>query len=202
MKAYVKIIYSSEGASPVEVEERMRKVGFIKIKGSVIFQTDVASAEELDVKSNEVHDALRGAEVRYMPSIERLEGMGEVGAPTYQDRLEKLRSLGVDVDELNELLENDTERFKGRAMEMLQAQIERIAKDREKEINELEARRRLENARDNIVSLAGSNGMTVQELIAEVGIDEEFLYGILEELVKAGRITAEQRGRRVVYVAI
>jgi predicted HTH transcriptional regulator len=121
---------------------------------------------------------------------------------SYQGRLDKWREIGANVDELAALLETDVERFKERALEMAKAQMENIAADREKELSEVEAKARVEKARDRIVESAkAEGGQTFHQLASAVGIDEEILSQMIDELVEKGKIKAEQRGRRVVYIA-
>jgi polyhydroxyalkanoate synthesis regulator phasin len=44
-------------------------------------------------------------------------------------------------------------------------------------------------------------GQTFHQLAGAVGIDEEMLSQMIDDLVEKGKIKAEQKGRRVVYVA-
>ncbi len=85
---------------------------------------------------------------------------------------------------------------------MMKSQIDRVAAEREKEVKESDAREKLEKARDRIVETAKTEGgQTFHQLLMAVGIDEEVLSQMIDELVEKGRIKAEQRGRRVVYIA-
>jgi len=94
------------------------------------------------------------------------------------------------------------ERFRARAIEMAKVQVDKIAADREKELSDVEASERIGKARDRIVESAKvEGGQTFHQLASAVGIDEEMLSQMIDELVEKGKIKAEQRGRRVVYVA-
>jgi len=202
MKAYVKVEFSSEGKSPSEVEKIFTESGFQKAKGTSVFEAEVADETELNIKLGKLHEALKNSGVMYVPSLGKPpEGM-QVFPASYQGRLEKWREIGADVGELAGLLETDVERFKERALEMAKAQVEKIAADREKELSEVEAKERIEKARDRIVESAKTEGgQTFHQLASAVGIDEEILSQMIDELVEKGKIKAEQRGRRVVYVA-
>lgn len=202
MKAYVRVEYSSEGKSPKEVEKAFIENGFQKAKGSAVFETEVADETEFDIKLGRLHEALKHSGVMYAPSFGKPpEGMQALPA-SYQGRLEKWREIGADVGELGSLLETDVERFKARAIEMAKDQAEKIAADREKELSEVEAKERIDKARDRIVESAKvEGGQTFHQLASAVGIDEEVLSQMIDELVEKGKIKAEQRGRRVVYVA-
>ncbi|MFP4546394.1 MAG: hypothetical protein ACLFPN_06050, partial [Methanomassiliicoccales archaeon] len=67
MKAYIKVIYSSEGASPREVEKAFTDADFLKVRGGPVFEVDVTEESDLQGKLEDLHDSLRGMEVRYMP---------------------------------------------------------------------------------------------------------------------------------------
>jgi hypothetical protein len=200
MKAYIKVIYSSEGASPDEVERAFKDSGFVRLRGSSVFEIEVKEDSELTEKLGNIHDALRGLEVRYMPSIQVPEEAPSSEIPGYRQRLEKWRTIGIDIDELMELLERDVEEFRSRAMEIWTLQIDRIAEERDREIAELEAKRKLEQARDGIMRELEMEGRTFHELLTIIDIDTDILSEMLDDLVDKGRIKAEQKGRQVVFV--
>jgi len=200
MKAYIQVIYSSEGASPDEVEKAFKDTGFLRLKGSSIYEIDVVEDSELTGRLGKLHDALRGLEVRYMPSIQVPEGVSSSDVPGFRQRLEKWRVIGVDVDELLEVLERDVEEFRERAREIWTAQIDRIADDKEGEAAEFDAKRKLERAREGILSEIETEGKTFHELLSTIDIETGLLSEMLDDLVDKGRIRAEQRGRQVVFV--
>ena len=178
------------------------KVGFTQVKGTNTFETEVPDAQGGKVKLEGMHAALRGMGVIYEPSLGR-PSEALPGQPMgYQERLARWKEAGLDSDELQELLQYDVERFKTRGLEMMRAQLERVALEREREIREVEARDRIEKARDRIlVSAREEGGKTIQQLMEITGLDEEILTQMLDELVKKGRLSATQSGRRVAFVA-
>jgi len=200
MKAYIKVIYSSEGASPDEVEKAFKDSGFLRLKGSSVFEIEVVEESELTEKMSNLHDALRGLEVRYMPSIQVPEEVPSSDVPGYRQRLEKWRAIGIDVDELMEILERDVDEFRERSREIWAAQIDRIADDREKEVAELDAKRKLEQAREGILREVEMEGKTFHELLSIIDIDTDILSDMLDDLVEKGKIRAEQKGRQVVFI--
>jgi predicted transcriptional regulator len=200
MKAYVKVIYSSEGASPGEVEKAFTEIGFLRLKGSSVFEIDVREETELSEKLDKLHDALRGLEVRYMSSIQVPEEVPSTEVPSYRQRLEKWRAIGIDVDDLIETLERNIDDFRERAKEIWMAQIDRIADEREREMAELEAKKKLEDAREGILREVEMEGRSFHELVNTIDIDSEVLSDILDDLVEKGRIKAEQKGRHVIFV--
>jgi predicted transcriptional regulator len=202
MKAYVKVEYSSGGKSPSEVEKIFVDNGFQKARGTSTFILEVANETELDIKLGELHGALKNSGIMYVPSLGKPTEDMELPLSSAQGRLEKWNEIGANVDELAALLETDVEQFKERALAMATFQIEKIAADREKDLVETEAKRRVEKARDKIVESAMiEGGQTFHQLAGAVGIDEETLSQMIDDLVEKGKIKAEQKGRRVVYVA-
>lgn len=68
MKTYVNILFYSEGASPVEVVERLRSLGFEALKGVhdhvYDWGRDVELGDILQI-STSVHETLKGLKVFY-----------------------------------------------------------------------------------------------------------------------------------------
>jgi hypothetical protein len=203
MKAYIKVIYSCEGMSPIQVEGIFNDHGFSKNVGQQAFETEVADAADLASKLAGLHPALRGSGVRYMlTSGKPFEGTNGA-APSCRERLEKWRETGIDVDELTDLLESDVVGFRRRAAEMASIQIEHIASEMEKELSEKMAKEKAEAIKKRAVDLLTSKeGHTFMELVKSSGMEEDELQQMLLDFVDKGKIKAEQRGRHVVYVTI
>lgn len=201
MRAYIKVEYSSEGKSPSEVDKILTENGFQKAKGPAVYETEVPDEAEFEKRISRLHGALKYAGVMYVPSFGKPpEGLSTPSG--YREKLDKWREIGADADELTMLLETDVDRFKARAAEMARVQIDQIAEERERELAEVEAKSRFEKARDTIVESAkAEGGQTFHQLASLVGVEEEALSQMIDELVEKGKIKAEQRGRRVVYVA-
>ncbi|MGD1061259.1 MAG: hypothetical protein ABR879_07355 [Methanomassiliicoccales archaeon] len=199
----MRVEFVSDGRPPSEVEEGLHKVGFAQVKGTNTFEAEVLDAQGGKAKLEEMHAALRGMGIIYEPSLGR-PAEGLPGQPIgYHERLAKWKEAGIDSDELQELLQYDVERFKSRGLEMMRAQLERVALEREREIRESEARDRIEKARDRILlSAREEGGKTIQQLVEVTGLDEEILTQMLDELVKKGKLTAAQSGRRVAFAAL
>jgi hypothetical protein len=203
MKAYVRLIFSSDGSSPASVDPILANLGFERVKGTAVFQAGVADEAAGDAKFEELHAALRGMTVRYIPTIGKAPAAVQAQAGGYQEKLAKYKEIGFDTDELSGLLQSDLPRFRERAIQMLSEQLDKIAAEREKELHEVEAKARVEKARERIVEAAReAGGKTFSQLAQAVGIDEDILTQMLDDMVKKGRLAAEQRGRRVVYVAV
>src|ERR1700690_2687336 len=125
MKAYIKVVYSSDGKSPAKVEGIFNDHGFHKVNGQQAYEAEVTDAADYLVNLESLHAALKGTGARYMlTSGKPFEGTA--GAlPSGGERLEKWRDTGIDVDELAHLRENDIGSFRRRAAEMTAIQFER-----------------------------------------------------------------------------
>jgi DNA-binding protein H-NS len=203
MKAYIKVVYSSEGMSPVKVEAIFNDQGFHKMNGQQAFEVEVADAGEYQEKLEALHPLLKGTGIRYMlTSGKPFEGSSSAG-PSCHERLEKWRETGIDVDELSDLLDNNVSNFRKRAMEMTAIQVDRIASEKEKELNEKDAKEKAEAIKKRALELlASKEGHTFIELVKASGMEEEELQAMLLDYVEKGKIKAEQKGRHVVYVAL
>ena len=68
---------------------------------------------ELNTILEDLHVALKGMEVRYIPSLGAVNGQTADG---YRQRIAKLRDLGMEPMELGGLLEEDANKFKSAAI--------------------------------------------------------------------------------------
>lgn len=214
MKAYIRVIYSSEGRSPAEVFSIMKGLGFHKLKGQPVFEGEVTDDPHLNEKLEELHTALRGMEVRYIPSL---------GAPSDdagnvicdpKEALLAWRALGFDIDELGALLETDVNQFREKATALMKEHIESIVRAREAELEELrkaqeaeqaalrekEMQRRQQEAISDL--LAQEGGVNFNTLHASSKMDPDELTEMLHDMINSGKVRAEQKGKRVVYTTV
>lgn len=211
MKAFIRVIYSSEGRSPAEVYQIMKGMGFHKMKGQPMFEGDVADDAQLNEKMEELHVALRGMELRYIPTL---------GSPTDQqgnlvcnarDTLNSWKALGLNVAELSQLLEIDVQKFRHQAIHALKQQVEQVVVARELELaeekkalakveQEMVEREKVEKASSALKELLSQEGgITYHQLHESSGLEADELTEMLREMVDSGAVRAEQRGKRVVY---
>jgi hypothetical protein len=203
MKAYIKVVYSSEGMSPAKVEGIFNDHGFHKMNGQQAFEIEATDLSDFEAKVSVLHPALKGTGIRYMITGGKTFDVTTSTGPSCRERLEKWRDTGIDVDELSDLLERDVDGFRKRAAEMTSIQFERIAVEKEKELQEKAAKEKVEAVKRRAVDLLTSKeGHTFNELVKTSGMEEEELQQMLLDLVDKGKIKAEQRGRHVVYVAL
>ncbi|HNX48047.1 MAG TPA: hypothetical protein PLC39_05945 [Methanomassiliicoccales archaeon] len=198
MKAYIRVIYSSDGSSPGQVDSVFQGKGFRKVPGVPGYEIDVLNEGEMVQLLEELHVALKGLAVRYTPTLGTVEGQPTSG---YRQRVIKLRDLNMEPMELSGLLEQDASKFKEVAHEKLEAYLDSIIAERQDEMAVAEAKVMAERARVMLMDQL-KEGRTFHELLKAVPIEEDELSQRLLELVEKGAIRAEQKGRSVVYVAV
>lgn len=203
MKAFIRVIHFSDGKSPAEVEGALKTQGFARVKGTSIFEVEAKDEATGFALIEKAHHAIKGMGLMYEANVGKPPETGGAVAHGYKDRMSKWADIGLDVDELADLLQYDSGRFKVRGQEMFRAQLDRVAAEREREIRETEARERVERAREKIMSaVREEGGQTFQQLSALSGVDEDILTQMLDDMTKKGQITARQSGRRVAYIAV
>src|SRR4030043_12079 len=65
IKTYIRVELSSEGESPKQVIERMRRIGAVPMVGDYDFELRLTEDERLFDKLEEIHRALKGSNIRY-----------------------------------------------------------------------------------------------------------------------------------------
>jgi len=198
MKAYIRVIYSSDGSSPGQVDSVFQGKGFRKVPGVPGYEIDVLNEGEMVQLLEDLHMALKGLEVRYIPTLGTVEGQPTSG---YRQRVIKLRDLNMEPMELSGLLEQDVAKFKEAVHQKLESYLDSIIAERQDEMAIAEAKIMAERAREMLMDQL-REGRTFHELLKAVPIEEDELSQRLLELVEKGAIRAEQKGRSVVYVAV
>ncbi|MCE5296520.1 MAG: hypothetical protein LLG16_05380 [Euryarchaeota archaeon] len=211
MRAFVRVIYSSEGKSPAEVGQILMGLGFDKVKGQPLFRGEVSSEAGLNKLLEELHVALRGMEVRYIPSLEAPSDEAGAVVCSVNEELSSWKALGINVDELSALLDSNTNKFRQQAMGIFREKVDAIIAAKEKDLaeaaaalakaeKEREERERMEGRVNNLMKMLGKEGgATFNELHASSGYDVEELIDMLKGLVESGKARAAQNGRNVVY---
>ncbi|NLX46914.1 MAG: hypothetical protein GXY70_01890 [Euryarchaeota archaeon] len=197
MKAYIRVIYSSDGSSPGQVDLVFQGKGFKKVPGVPGYEIEVLNEAEMAQLLEGTHEALKGLEVRYIPTLGTVEGMAATG---YRQRLSRLRELNMEPMELSGLLEEDPESFRSAVHEKVNAYLDGIIAERQEEVAAAEAKVMAERSRQVLMDEL-KEGRTFHELLKAVPMEEEELSQRLLELVEKGAIRAEQKGRSVIYLA-
>ena len=209
IKTFIRVELSSEGESPKEVVERMRQIGATPVVGDFDFELHLGDDERLFDRLEDIHHALRGSSVRY--SVTTRTDVEDTGAPArnhvtplvdqkatelkrklYREKLERWRELGLDVEELERLLDDDMERFKQVSKDFLKTHLDKLSvvKDKHPPENQVDG---------EILSLLDEQGRTLQDIMSLTGYSEEAVTLSLGRLISAGSTQTEKRGQAEVY---
>lgn len=213
IKTYVRVELSSEGESPKQIVERMRKIGAVPVVGDYDFELVLDEDERLFDKLEEIHRALKGSSVRYtlttrtdadsMPAgTTRREVThyvdlrpAELKKSLYKAKLERWKEMGLDVSELEALLEKDLEHFKEASKQFLRTHLDRLSVVRDKKPTE--------NQMDGeILALLDEHGKTIDELKARTGYSDDQITLSLGRLISSGCAMRVQRDGVEVYCLI
>jgi len=211
IKTYIRIDLSSEGESPKMVIERMRQIGAVPVVGDFDFELPLKEDERLFDRLEDIHHALRGSRVRY--SITTRTDVGEARFPgdsgnqvshvvdqrpvelrrkLYRDKLGRWKEMGLDVEALEDLLEQDIDKFKEVSKDFLRTHLNSVTVVKDKHPPE--------NLVDGeILSLIDEQGKTISDLMALTGYSEEQVTLSLGRLISAGSTVRENRGSDEVY---
>lgn len=197
-KIYLKIVLSSEGEPPKRILERMKKVGALPLVGDLDFELELDPNEKLFDKLDKVHRALKGSRVRYTVTTladasKPLEGdagaravaplvelkPSEVKKGVYRDKLERWKEMGLDVSELEELLEKDIDHFKEASKEFLKTHLNNtsVVSDRHPPENQVDG---------EVLALLTEEGKTIETLAGTTGYTEEQVTLSLGRLISSG----------------
>lgn len=208
IKTFIRIELSSEGESPKEVVERMRQIGATPVVGDFDFELDLGDDERLFDKLEDVHHALRGSSVRYSVTTRTdIEDTGErknhvtplvdqkateLKRKLYREKLERWRELGLDVEELERLLEEDMDRFKEVSKDFLKTHLDNLSfvKDKHPPENLLDG---------EVLSLLDEQGKTIPDIMSLTGYSEEKITLSLGRLISAGSTVTERQDKAEVY---
>ncbi len=202
IKTYIRVELSSEGESPKQVIERLRRIGAVPVVGDYDFELSLVEDERLFDKLEEIHHALKGAKVRYTLTT-RTDADEETSARTrhevthyvdlrpaelkksvYKAKLERWRDMGLDVAELEVLLERDLDHFKEASKEFLRTHLDQLSvvKDRRPSDNQVDG---------EILALLDEQGRTIDELKARTGYSEDQI------TLSLGRLISSESARRL-----
>jgi hypothetical protein len=208
IKTFIRVELSSEGESPKEVVERMRQIGATPVVGDFDFELDLGDDERLFDRLEDIHHALRGSSVRYSVTtrtdVEDTVGhrnhvtpivdqkTTELKKKLYRAKLDRWRELGLDVDELERLLDEDMDRFKVVSKDYLKTHLDKLSvvKDKHPPENLIDG---------EILSLLDEQGKALQDIMSLTGYSEDQVTLSLGRLISAGSTTTEKRDLVEVY---
>lgn len=202
IKTYIRVELSSEGESPKQIIERMRAIGAVPMVGDYDFELRLSEDERLFDKLEEIHRALEGSGVRYtlttrtdaeaedmMRSKREIthyvgEKPVELKKAVYRAKLDRWSAMGLNVSELEELLEKDLEAFKVASKEFLRTHVDRmVVKDKAPSDNVIDGR---------VLDALDDGGKPMSDLVQRTGYTEEQLTLSLGRLISSGSATRTQ----------
>lgn len=213
-KIYVKLVLSSEGESPKRIVERMKRIGGLPLVGDFDFELELSPDERLFDKLDSIHKALKGSRVRYMittlaesnrasdgePVARPVAPLEELKSPearkdVYRKKLDRWKDMGLDVSELERLLDSDMAHFKEASKEFLRTHLNNVSVVSDKHP--------LENQRDGeVLALLSEDGKTIEDLSKATGHSEEQVTLSLGRLISSGSATVAKAGSGEVYVLV
>lgn len=213
IKTYIRVEMSSEGESPKQIIERMRKIGAVPVVGDFDFEMTIGDDERIFDKLEEIHHVLRGSNVRYIVTtrtdIEAEQATKsrqvvahyvdqkpvELKKSLYKAKLERWKTMGLDVSELEKLLDTDLERFKTSSKEFLRTHLDHmsIVKDKRPEDNQMDGL---------VLALLDEAGKSLMDLMSATGFSEEQVMLSLGRLISSGSANRITKDGTEVYAMV
>ncbi|MBU0624031.1 MAG: hypothetical protein KJ672_04210 [Candidatus Thermoplasmatota archaeon] len=211
-RTFIRVELAGEGESPKQVIERMRRVGAVPIIGDYDFELSLDDDERLFDKLEEIHHALRGANVRY--TVTTLTGAEaailtksrheithyanqkpiELRKSLYKAKLDRWREMGLDVAELETLLDSDLYHFKIVSREFLRTHLDRIS---------LVTDRKPESQVDGeVLAQLDEEGKKMAEIRGATGLSEDQVTVALGRLISAGCVVRTKRDSKEIFVLV
>ena len=209
IKTYIRVELGSEGESPKQVIERMRKIGAVPVVGDFDFELSLGDDERLFDRLEEIHKALKGAGVRYTVTTltdaeAKSAGRGklithyvdqkpiELKKALYKAKLARWKDMGLDVAELEMLLETDLDNFRAASKDFLRTHLDHmsIVKDMKSDDNVVEGQ---------VLALLDESGISLVDIISATGFSEEQVTLSLGKLISSGSATRIQKGQNEMY---
>lgn len=212
VKTYIKVVLSSEGASPKKVIECMRSAGAVPIVGDYDFEIMIADDERLFDKLEEIHNLLKGADVRYtVTTYADVDSSSSGGRPPfiryidqkpielkkslYKGKLQRWREMGLDVSELEKLLETDLEKFKEASKDFLKTHLNRMTVVKDQHLPE-------SKIDGEVLALIDENGKTIAEIVSVTGYFEDQVVLSLGRLISSGGVRMEKSDDKEMYCIV
>jgi len=213
IKTYVRVVLCSDGESPKQVIERMRKVGAVPVVGDYDFELTLEDDERLFDKLEDIHRALRGSGASYTVTTQtgaeasssartrKVIGRNvdlkpvELKKSLFKAKIERWRDMGLDVSELEAVLEEDPNRFREVSKDFLRTHLDKLSvvKDVRQNENQVDG---------EILALLDESGKTISELARATGYFEDQVVLSLGRLISSGSAKRDQRGSVEIYCMV
>jgi predicted Rossmann fold nucleotide-binding protein DprA/Smf involved in DNA uptake len=212
IKTYIRVELSSEGESPKQIIERMRGIGAVPMVGDYDFELRLTEDERLFDKLEEIHRALKGSHVRYIITTrtdaeaedmvkskrEITHYVGEkpveLKKALYRAKLDRWKEMGLDVAELEELLEKDLESFKAASKQFLRVHLDRmIVKDKRPADNVIDG---------HVLAVLDDQGKSMRAVVQKTGLSEDEVMLSLGRLISSGGVSRVQRDDADIFLLV
>jgi DNA-binding transcriptional ArsR family regulator len=213
IKTYVRVVLCSDGESPKQVIERMRKVGAVPVVGDYDFELTLEDDERLFDKLEDIHRALRGSGASYTVTTQtgaeasssartrKVIGRNvdlkpvEIKKSLFKAKIERWRDMGLDVSELEAVLEEDPNKFREVSKDFLRTHLDKLSvvKDVRQNENQVDG---------EILALLDESGKTISELARATGYFEDQVVLSLGRLISSGSAKRDQRGSVEIYCMV
>jgi len=213
IRTYIRVDMSSEGESPKHIIERMRTIGAIPVVGDYDFELDLGDDERIFDRLEDIHRALRGSSVRY--SVTTRTGVeatdaGEQGKcvirlvdqkpielkkAVYKAKLDRWREMGLDVSEMEPLLEKDLDDFKAKSKDFLRTHLDNLSvvKDKSPQDNLIDG---------HILAVLDEDGKSIEDIRTGTQYGEELVTLSLGRLISAGSARMAKIGSQELYCLV
>lgn len=198
IRTFIRLQLSSEGDSPKQLVERVRKIGGVPVMGDYDFEITLGEDQRLFDKLEEIHNALKGSNVRYTVTTRAgAESEGsysgrkvthyidqkptELRRSLYKAKLERWKEMGLDVSELEVLIDEDLDKFKAASREFLRTHLDRlsIVQDKRPQENRIDG---------EILALLDEDGKTLRQIAEATGLFEDQVTLSLGRLISSGSV--------------
>jgi hypothetical protein len=213
IRTYIRVEMSSEGESPKHIIERMQTIGAVPVVGDYDFELDLGDDERMFDRLEDIHRALRGSSVRYSVTtrtgVEATEADDrgrcvirladqkpvELKKAVYKAKLDRWREMGLDVSELESLLENDLDGFKARSKDFLRTHLDNLSvvKDKRPQDNMVDGR---------ILAILDEDGKCIEDIRAATQYGEEMVTLSLGRLISSGSVRMAKIGSQELYCIV
>jgi hypothetical protein len=213
IRTYIRVDMSSEGESPKQIIERMRTIGAIPVVGDYDFELDLGDDERIFDRLEDIHRALRGSSVRYSVTtrtgaeateadeqgkcIIRLADQKpvELKKAVYKAKLDRWREMGLDVSDLESVLDADLDDFKVKSKDFLRTHLDSLSvvKDKHPQENLVDG---------HILGVLDEDGKSIEDIRAATKYGEEIVTLSLGRLISAGSARMARIGSQELYCLV
>jgi len=201
LRILIKFMISSDGESPGQLVERLRNIGGVPLAGEYDIEIPLSDNDRLFPKIEEIHAALRGSGVFYTlftggedTDVQQTEGVSnvlpksggdqkllEIRKNMYKAKLARWREMGIDTAHLEELLEEDIDKFREESRNYLREHL-----DKHKMVEDVD--RDLKTIDEQVIKQVDSSGVLLEAVCKACNLSENEGVLSLGRLISAGKV--------------